>query len=144
MNSEPGKPRHAHTTLPQALGELELNLMERLWDNPGADAKRLTEDLAFSRKVTLSTVQSTLERLVRKGHLLRRKQGLAYRYFPCNDRAEYLGSLLRDVIGLLHDGTAATILSSFVNVAARLEDGALDELEELVRRKRRQLEQGHE
>ncbi|HTR01221.1 MAG TPA: BlaI/MecI/CopY family transcriptional regulator [Candidatus Acidoferrum sp.] len=138
------KPRHSHTTLPQALGELELTLMQCLWDSPGRDARQLADDLAIRRPTNLSTVQSTLERLVRKGHLTRRKRGHSYLYTPQVSRGEFMGTLLKDVIRLLHDGHANTILNSFVNVAVKLDDSALDELEKLIQLKRRQRERRHE
>ena len=130
------KPRHAHNTLPNTLGELELWVMEYLWINPGDDAKHVTSNLAKTHATSLSTVQTTLERLVRKQFLSRRKQGHAYQYFPQLTRSEVLGNLMSDVIKLLHDGRTDTILSSFVNIAARIDDSALDELESLIQRKR--------
>jgi hypothetical protein len=55
-------------------------------------------------------------------------------------RPELLGLLLKDVIRLLHDGSPDTILSSFVNVASRIDTAALDRLENLIRDKRAQME----
>jgi len=138
------KPRHSHTTLPNALGELELSVMNYVWRSPGIDAKQIVEKLTLQRPSKLSTVQSTLERLVRKKFLSRTKQGHAFRYFPQMSRSELLGNLLRDVIRLLHDGSTDTILSSFVNVAAKIDDSALDELENLIREKREHKDGSHE
>jgi predicted transcriptional regulator len=134
--------RRAHNTLPNSLGELELKVMELIWSAPGSDARRLTEQLSIDAPCRLTTVQATLERLVRKQCLEREKKGHAYQYFPKKSRSELLGSMLKDVIHLLHDGQANTILSSFVNVAARLEDDALDELEKLIQRKRQEEKNG--
>ena len=130
------KTRHSHNALPNAVGELELRVMQSVWQQPGSDARAITADITAERQCSLSTVQSTLERLVRKGLLRRKKQSHAYRYFAVRSRGEMLGSMLKDVIRLLHDGQADTILSSFVNVAANLDDNALDELEAMIRRKR--------
>ncbi|MEX0962826.1 MAG: BlaI/MecI/CopY family transcriptional regulator [Pseudohongiellaceae bacterium] len=134
------KPRHSHTTLPNALGELELCVMETIWKNPGIDAKQIMAKLPQQHPSKLSTVQSTLERLVRKQFLSRKKRGHAFMYFPQTSRSELLGKLMRDVIGLLHDGSTDTILSSFVNVADNIDETALDELQLLIDRKRRQKE----
>lgn len=132
------KHRHSHTTLPNVLGELELCVMEYIWQVPGADARQIMENMTLQRPSKLSTVQSTLERLVRKGILSRRKNGHAFNYFSQTSRSELLGNLLRDVISLLHDGNADTILSSFVNVADRMDESALDALESLIKQKRDQ------
>lgn len=132
------KPRHSHTTLPNALGELELWVMEYIWQFPGNNAKQIKENLTLQRPSKLSTVQSTLERLVRKKFLSRTKQGHAFNYFPQISRSELLANLMSDIISLLHDGSTDTILSSFVNVADKIDDTALDELENLIKSKRQQ------
>jgi predicted transcriptional regulator len=134
------KSRHAQSTLPNTLGELELCVMAEVWQAPGIDAKRIVERISVHHPSTLSTIQSTLERLVRKGMLDREKQRQAFSYTALVSRAELLGLLLKDVIRLLHDGTPDTILSSFVNVASRIDNSALDHLELLIRQKREQLE----
>ncbi|MEX0942643.1 MAG: BlaI/MecI/CopY family transcriptional regulator [Pseudomonadales bacterium] len=112
--------------------------MEYIWQSPGDEAKQICQNLELSHQSSLSTVQTTLERLVRKQFLARKKSGHAFRYFPQLSRSELLGNLMGDVIKLLHDGRTDTILSSFVNVAAEIDDTALDELEAMIRKKRLQ------
>ena len=135
------KSRHAQSTLPHTLGELELCVMSEVWKAPGIDARQVLDNISRHHPSTLSTIQSTLERLVRKGLLDREKLGHAFIYKALVSRAELLGLLLKDVIHLLHDGSPDTILSSFVNVASRIDTSALDQLEQLIQRKRRQLEE---
>lgn len=114
--------------------------METVWRQPEIDARSITETLAEEAPCRLSTVQATLDRLVRKEFLQRRKRGHAYIYTASKSRGELLGSMLKDVIQLLHDGQANTILSSFVSVASKLDSSALDELEAMIKRKRLQQE----
>jgi len=129
--------------LPNTLGELELCVVSEICQAPGIDARRIVEKISQHHPSTLSTIQSTLERLVRKGMLDRTKQRQAFSYTALVSRAELLGLLMKDVIGLLHDGSPGTILSSFVNVASRIDTSALDHLELLIRNKREQLEKQH-
>lgn len=118
--------------------------MASVWNKPGIEAKEVQEVLAARQHSSLSTVQSTLERLVRKGLLEREKRRHAFIYTAAVSRAELLGKLLKDVIRLLHDGSPDTILSSFVNVASRIDESALDHLEQLIQHKRRQLEEAED
>lgn len=120
------------------LGELELHVLEVLWRKPHIDAREVREGLGSSRAPSLSTVQSTLERLYRKTYIDRIKQGHAYTYHASVSRGSLLGRMLGDVIQLLHDGRMETILSSFVQAAADLDERSLDSLEELIREKKRQ------
>ncbi len=123
------------------LGELELRVLEILWQRPHLDARQVREALGVLRAPSLSTVQSTLERLYRKTYVDRLKQGHAYTYHASVTRSGLLGRILGDVIQLLHDGKMETILSSFVHAAVDLDDKSLDNLEMLIREKRRQQEQ---
>ncbi|MEX0901122.1 MAG: BlaI/MecI/CopY family transcriptional regulator [Pseudohongiellaceae bacterium] len=122
------------------LGQLELEVMEQVWLAPGIEAKELTEIFnQQTTRLTLSTMQSTVERLVRKGLLERRKVSHAYQYHACISRQNLLARLMGDVIQLLHDGRMDTILSSFVSVAANLDAASLDRLERLIEDKKCQL-----
>jgi predicted transcriptional regulator len=122
----------------QSLGELELQIMGILWQWPDTDAKTVAQRIERGKPPTLSTVQSTLERLHKKKLVSRSKRGQAYYYRPEVSRSELLGKLMSQVIRLLHDGKMDTILSSFVNVAADLDQRALDDLEQLIASKREQ------
>jgi len=133
------KPRAASNALPSTLGELELLVLEVLWKESDLDARTISERL-LRNKSSLSTVQSTLERLYKKNLAGRNKQGHAYLYFPLVLRAQLLARLMSDVIHMLHDGRMETILSSFVNVAADLDEKSLHDLEQLIRQKRSELE----
>lgn len=126
--------------MPNALGELELGVMEVVWRHRAIEAKQVLERIADVRPVNLSTVQTTLERLVRKGLLEREKRGHAFVYTAAVSRAQMLGTLIKDVIQLLHDGKADTILSSFINVAANIDESGLERMEQMIRRKRLELE----
>lgn len=134
------KRRSSSNVLPNTLGELELGVMETLWNVPHLDAKAICDGMPRFRKPNLSTLQSTLERLYRKGLVDRDKRGHAYQYFASVSRADLLGRMMGDVIHLLHDGRLETILSSFVNVAADINETSLAELEGLIAMKKRELE----
>ncbi len=134
--------RSASNTLAgSTLGERELRVMEILWRTPELDARAVVDRLT-GRRPSLSTVQSTLERLHRKALVHRHKRGSAYRYTPAVSRSGLLARLMGDVIHLLHDGRMDTILSSFVSVAADMDERSLDNLELLIAERKRQQEEG--
>tara|TARA_R110002124_G_scaffold23094_1_gene85948 strand:- start:93 stop:509 length:417 start_codon:yes stop_codon:yes gene_type:complete len=121
-------------TLPQ-LGELELTLLNALWESADQSAHVLWQKLPDSRSSSLSTVQSTLERLHRKQLLQREKRGHAYVYRARLGRSELLGKLLGGVIRQLHTGSLEPILSSFVDFADRFDEQTLDQLDALVQQR---------
>ena len=128
------KPPSQSNTLPQ-LGALELTLLTALWEQANQSAISLQQGLPASHACSLSTVQSTLERLHRKLLVQRDKHGHAYIYRARLKRAELLGKLLGGVIRQLHTGSLEPILSSFVDFADRFDEYTLERLDELVQQR---------
>lgn len=119
------------------LGELELELLDLLWQAAPADAKSLHQRLVINRASGLNTVQSALERLHRKALLGRRKQSHAYVYEPAVAREELLGTLIGGLVEVVAGGSSEAMLQAFVGCAARVDASALARLEALIAAHRR-------
>lgn len=126
--------------LASVFGALELRVLEALWRRGDATVRDLCEDFPAAAYTTLMT---TMERLQKKGVLERRKSGRAFVYRPVHSRAELESGLLSHAIQPLLSGASAhPVLSCFVEEVSRQDERLLDELERLVREKRRQQENG--
>lgn len=99
------------------LGEREMDVLEVLWTRGELSAQNVREALS-GQSVSLSTVQSTLERLHRKALLEREKVGRAYRYRPLLTRTQLIGGLLRDLAEDVAGGDVAPMLSGFLDYVA--------------------------
>ncbi|MGH0032939.1 MAG: BlaI/MecI/CopY family transcriptional regulator [Myxococcota bacterium] len=119
-----------------ALGPLELAVLDRLWAAGPAAVGGVHAAVGRERGLSRNTVHSTLERLVRKGLVARRKLGRAYEYRARLSRQEWvtdvLGSLVEHVPGV----DAPLLVSAFVDLAERTDADTLAELEALVRARR--------
>jgi predicted transcriptional regulator len=86
---------------------------------------------------------TTLDRLHKKGLLTRRKEGRAFLYSPRVTRAEMEQGVTKDVIDGLLGNTAATgvepVLACIVDAVSERDRELLDELDRLVKEKRREL-----
>ena len=121
-------------------GTLELRVLEALWAYENEASVRDVLD-AFPH-AAYTTVMTTMERLHRKGVLTRRKDGRAFLYRPISSREEMeQGLVTRALEPLLKGGSAQPILSCLVDEVSRHDERLLDELERLVREKRRQQEE---
>lgn len=99
-----------------ALGELEIAVMQCLWAAPGElDARGVHSALA-GRRITLSTVQATVERLHRKGLVERSKLGRAYRYRAAVSQGALIGALIRDLSLQLAAGELDPVVSGFMGL----------------------------
>ena len=125
--------------LASVFGTLELRVLEALWNK--ATEASVRDVLEAFPQAAYTTVMTTMERLHRKGVLERRKDGRAFLYRPISSRDEMeRGLVTRALEPLLRGGQAQPILSCLVDEVSRHDERLLDELERLVREKRRQQE----
>ncbi len=132
--------RRKQSGLAAIFGSLELRVLEALWAL-GREAS-VREVLDAFPTAAYTTLMTTMERLHRKGVLERRKDGRAFLYRPVSSRQEMeSGYAARTLEPLLRGVGAQPILSYFVDEVSRQDERLLDELERLVRKKRRQQEE---
>src|SRR6202162_6310324 len=72
---------------PAALGRLELDVMQILWERGSGNVRDVVQGL--ERQLAYTTVMTTLDRLFKKGLLDRRKADRAFVYSPQLSRAEW-------------------------------------------------------
>jgi predicted transcriptional regulator len=126
------------------LGALETSVLNQLWEERELAAKEVHERLSRERTLTLSTVQSTIERLCKKGLVDRTKVSHAFRYRPLVEREavlqRFVGAMV-DQLGRVDNtsqGWRGPALSNFLDLAERMDDNALDQLEEMIRQRKAQ------
>lgn len=115
-----------------ALGERELIVMKILWQNESLSAKQVLDQLPESN-LSLSTMQSTLERLSRKTLLRREKSGRHYLYSAALQRSELIALLLGNIAEQISDGQMAPMISGFMEFVGRENSEAhTDNLQDLI------------
>lgn len=118
------------------LGALELAVIEELWSQGSLDAKGVHRCVGVRRGISLNTVQSTLERLFRKGLLRREKVSHSFLYTPALRREELMGRLIAEVAETLSNGHPEPMLAAFVDFAAKVDEENLSRLENLIAERR--------
>jgi predicted transcriptional regulator len=106
--------------------------MEALWRQGDRDAKSVHGEVGKRRGISLNTVQSTLERLFRKGLLTREKISHAFVYTPALERRALMVRLIGDLVETLSDGRPEPMLGAFVDLAAQVDSENLARLEQLL------------
>ncbi|HAN28698.1 MAG TPA: hypothetical protein DCP75_13425 [Haliea salexigens] len=99
------------------LGERELAVMGILWRGQPRSAAQVLEAMPHAG-IQLSTVQSTLERLYRKGMASRSKEARAFVYRHRVPREELIKILLRDITRDIADGDLLPVISGFARYMA--------------------------
>ena len=134
--------RGADDNLP-GLGALERRVMRALWAGGAMSVRSLRE--VYADDLAYTTLMTTMDRLFAKGLLERRKQGRAFVYKPQMSPEEFrqgaARGLLRRLMGADREA-ARPILSSIVDSVSERDRDLLDDLERMVRAKRRALDNG--
>jgi predicted transcriptional regulator len=123
------------------LGELELLVLEHVWQVREADVASTHAAVGKRRKITLNTVGSALERLHRKGLLRREKVSHAYRYSAVLARDELAARRVLEAAGGTKALSDAGVLSAFVELVADVDEAALERLEALIAKRRERQEE---
>lgn len=125
-----------------SLFDLEADIMEVVWSNGWAwfTVADVHRELARSRPLAYTTVMTTVVRLHDKELLERERDGRRYRYRARLSRAAFLLEMTREVLETLPaDGSEAAV-AWLVDRVAEADLDELRRLEDLIRRRRKELE----
>ena len=115
-----------------------MQILERLWAaSEPVDARGVLAALA-GRRISLSTVQATLERLHRKGLLARQKVSRAFVYSASVSRERLIGTLINDLAQRLAAGELEPVISGFVDLVGEADPELLLRLESTAKARRRE------
>jgi len=124
--------------LENSLGALERDVMAVAWERGEISVRDACEHLGSA--VAYTTVMTTMDRLFKKRLLSRRKVGRAFLYRATATREELEGAVAAELVQTLlqgHSGEPLPLLSSLVDAVTDRDRALLDELERIVREKRR-------
>lgn len=126
--------------LERNLGALERAVMAVAWREKEVSVRAVCERLEST--VAYTTIMTTMDRLFKKGLLARRKVGRAFVYRAAATERELEGAVASELVQSLlsrEGGQPLPILSSLVDAVSERDRALLDELERLIREKRRAI-----
>jgi predicted transcriptional regulator len=113
--------------------------MERIWERGETSVRDLYQELAS--RLAYTTVMTTLDRLYKKGILDRKAIGRAFYYSPKVGRQAYNQQLTQHLLGIAVEeaGSRQAVLSCFVDYVSESDRKLLDDLDKLIKAKKRSL-----
>ncbi len=122
------------------LGPLEVSLLRYLWQRGSGTVREVVD--AGEVMGAYTTLMTTMDRLHKKGLLNREPEGRAFRYSPSQTEDQFNGEIVRNAIKQLlgSSETASAPLSFLVEAVSQHDRALLDELEQAIDRKRRELD----
>ena len=122
------------------LHELEAAIMDIVWSK-NLTSFAVADVLSFlerQREIAYTTVMTTIARLYDKGLLTRERDGKRYLYSPNVTREQFMESTAREVLDEAVGGRRAMVL--LVEKVSESSVKELDELETLIRQRRKELD----
>jgi predicted transcriptional regulator len=102
---------------PAELGELELSMMQLIWQHAATsgaiNAEQVREELG--RPLKDSTIRTVLRRLEEKGYLTHSVEGRTYLYRPAEARQKVAGRAVKRIIDWFCDGSVEALLVGMVD-----------------------------
>ncbi|WNG40062.1 BlaI/MecI/CopY family transcriptional regulator [Archangium violaceum] len=121
----------------EPLGRLESAVMEVVWAHAPVTAREVCDRMTGAEERAYTTIMTTMDRLHRKGLLVREKDGPAWRYAPALGKSEFEKALADGLATEILQAHGDVALSAFVDAAAQVDEGLLDRLAQLITQRRR-------
>jgi predicted transcriptional regulator len=96
------------------LTELQIDLLDVLWERGEASTADVCEALRSSRDLALSTVATLLSRLEKKGVVTHRKEGRQFVYRATVSRGDVRSTMVRGLTRTLFGGDPAALVQHLV------------------------------
>jgi BlaI family penicillinase repressor len=118
------------------LTDQELEIMKVVWERGSATVREVYEELLKHRKIAYTTVMTMMGILEQKGRLNKEASERAYVYTPAEPQGKVVGSMVKDFIARMFNGSAQPLLVHLAeNRHLRQED--LDEISRLLKTTKR-------
>lgn len=124
------------------LGHLEQDILDMLWSSGEASGKEIFTAIRRTRDIALTTVLTVLERLGKKGLVIKEKGESVYLFRPAFTRDEFTKQVSGDFFKGLFELSASGASASFVNILAQVDPVELDRLKALIENKKKEIESG--
>ena len=118
----------------KTLTEQELEIMKVIWARGEATVRDVVAELSERRQIAYTTVMTMMNILEQKGHLKKRQVDRAFVYKPAHAQEQVIGSMVREFVDRVFNGSAAPLLLHLVD-EKKLTEKELNEIREIVRRK---------
>ncbi|MCL4694634.1 MAG: BlaI/MecI/CopY family transcriptional regulator, partial [Candidatus Hydrogenedentes bacterium] len=104
------------------LGELELAVLNAVWERPGSTVREIAEVMAERRSIARTTVLTVMQRLHAKKFLKRAKARGVFRYSATGEQTEVVSDLIGHFVQKVLGGSPAPFLAYLADAKNLTED----------------------
>jgi predicted transcriptional regulator len=123
------------------LGELQLAVMNVVWDLGQATVNQVRDQLAAERELAYTTILSVMQKLEKAGWLKHRSDGRTYVYLPRRSRDDAERNALKQFTLRAFGGDPLVLFQHLLD-DDRLTEAELAELKKMLEKRRKELRDG--
>jgi predicted transcriptional regulator len=128
------KAKNPNKGLEKFLGELQLDVMEAVWESQPVSVSDVLNTLnEQNRNLAYTTVMTIMSRLAEKGWLVSEKRGRAFSYRAVHSREEAEAAAVGEVVRALLEDFGEVAIAQFVKELDEIDPNQLSHLAELAR-----------
>lgn len=120
------------------LAELQLAIMQVLWERGEATVADVRDALKRKRKLAYTTVGTMLAKMEASGHVTHRSEGRVNVYVPAIERDQVSRSMVTDLADRLFQGDVADLMCHLLD-GCEVTTDEISRLKKLIRDKEREL-----
>jgi len=126
------------------LFDLEADIMEVVWSSDWEwfAVSQVRDRLLESRDIAYTTVMTTINRLHKKGHFDRQRDGRRHLYHAKYSRDAFNQAMAIEVLDSFDAGSQDAAIALLVDRVSRADGDELARLEKMIRARRKELESG--
>jgi predicted transcriptional regulator len=113
------------------LGELELAVLNAIWDNPESSVREIAKIVGAQRNLARTTILTVVQRLHAKGFVKRQKAGGVFRYTATGEQGKVVADLVGQFVQKVLRGSPAPFLA-YLAETKDLDDTQIAQLRDIV------------
>jgi predicted transcriptional regulator len=122
-----------HVSSPQPnIGRAEMEVLQFVTEHHPVSVREVADHFASTKGQVRTTLLNVMERLRKKGYLIRRKEQGIFRYSPSVPKGELFRNLVRDFVGKALGGSVSPFVAYLAD-EAKMSDSDIAELRKIVR-----------
>ena len=118
------------------MGQVQLRIMQLLWQMKRASARTLTEELNKTEQIAHSTVQTLLRQLEAKGSVAHEKEGRTFYFYPLVKEEKVKKSAASELIHNVFGGNVGGLVSYLLE-NEKISGEELAEIRKLIDQKKK-------
>jgi BlaI family transcriptional regulator, penicillinase repressor len=123
------------------LADLQMAIMQVLWERGEATVGEVRDDLAGSRPLAYTTIGTMLAKMERNGQVAHRTEGRANIYRPLVEKEQVSRSMTGELLKRLFSGDVADMVCHLLD-ECEVSPEELARLKRLIRQKEQELKDG--